>query len=41
MADVKEMELLIGEMRGGQVNDDVECATQLRVRAGDEVQDAP
>ena len=31
----------IGELRGDQVNGDVECAGQLRVRAGDEAQDLP
>ena len=41
MADVEELEMLIGELRGDQVNDDVECAGQLRVRAGDEAQDLP
>ena len=41
MADVEELELLIGELRGDQVDDAVECAKQLRVRAGDEAQDIP
>ena len=41
MVDVEELEMLIGELRGDQVNDDVECAGQLRVRAGDEAQDVP
>eukprot|EP00614_Pseudopedinella_elastica_P002255 CAMPEP_0172588044 /NCGR_PEP_ID=MMETSP1068-20121228/7006_1 /TAXON_ID=35684 /ORGANISM="Pseudopedinella elastica, Strain CCMP716" /LENGTH=37 /DNA_ID= /DNA_START= /DNA_END= /DNA_ORIENTATION= len=36
MSDVEELEMLIGELRGDQVSDDVECAGQLRVRAGDE-----
>ena len=36
MADVEEMGVLFGEMRGDQVGDDEECAGQLRVRAGDE-----
>ena len=29
------------ELRGGQINGDVECAGQLRARAGDEAQDVP
>ena len=41
MVDVEELGMLIGELRGDQVNDDVECAGQLRVRAGDEAQDVP
>ena len=41
MADVEEPEMLIGELRGDEVNDDVERAGQLRVRAGDEAQDIP
>ena len=41
MVDVEELEMLIGELRGDQVNDDVECAGQLRVRAGDKGQDLP
>ena len=41
MADVEELEMPIGELRGDQVNDDVECAGQLRVRAGDEAQGLP
>ena len=36
MVDVEELEMLIGQLRGDQVYDDVECAGQLRVRAGDE-----
>ena len=39
MVDVEELEMLIGELRGDQVGDDVECAGQLRVRAGEEAQD--
>ena len=39
MADVGELEVLIGELRGDKVNGDVECAGQLRVRAGDKAQD--
>eukprot|EP00614_Pseudopedinella_elastica_P014930 CAMPEP_0172581556 /NCGR_PEP_ID=MMETSP1068-20121228/792_1 /TAXON_ID=35684 /ORGANISM="Pseudopedinella elastica, Strain CCMP716" /LENGTH=78 /DNA_ID=CAMNT_0013374579 /DNA_START=1 /DNA_END=237 /DNA_ORIENTATION=- len=41
VVDVEELEMPIGELRGDQVNDDVECAGQLRVRAGDEAQDVP
>ena len=41
MLDVEELGMLIGELRGDRVNDDVECAGQLRVRAGDEAQDVP
>ena len=41
MVDVEEMEVLIGELRGDQVNDNAECVGQLRVRAGDEAQDVP
>ena len=41
VADVEELEVPIGEMRGDQVNDDVEYAGQLRVSAGDEAQDPP
>ena len=39
--DVEELEMPVGELRGDQVNDDVECAGQHRVRAGDEAQDFP
>ena len=41
MVDVEELEMLVGELRGDQVNDDMECAGQLRVRAGEEAQDLP
>jgi hypothetical protein len=41
MVDVEELGMPIGELRGDQVNDDVECAGHLRVRAGDEAQDLP
>ena len=41
MADVEELWTLIGKIRDDQVNDDVECAGKLRVRAGDEAQDVP
>ena len=41
VVDVEELEMPIGELRGDQVDDDVECARQLRVRAGDEAQDIP
>ena len=33
-----ELEMPIGELRGDQVDEYVECAGQLRVRAGDEAQ---
>ena len=39
MADVEELEMPIGELRGDQVNEDAEYAGQLCVRAGDEAQD--
>ena len=39
VVDVEELEVLIGELRDDQIGDDVECAGQLRVRAGDEAQD--
>ena len=41
MVDVGELEMPIGELRGDQVNDDVECAGQLCVRADDEAQGVP
>ena len=41
IADVEELEMLTGELRGDQVNNDAECAGRLRVRAGDEAQNAP
>ena len=41
VADVEELEMPIGELRGDQVDDDVKCAGQLSVRAGDEGQDFP
>ena len=41
MVDVEELEMPIGEFRGDQVNGDVECAGQLRVRAGYEAQGVP
>ena len=37
--DVEELAIPICELRGDQVGDDVECAGQLRIRAGDEAQD--
>ena len=37
--DVEELEIPIGELRGDRVGDDVECARQLRVHAGDGAQD--
>ena len=39
VVDVEELVMLIGELKSDQVNDDVECARQLRVRAGDEAQE--
>ena len=41
VVDFDELEMPIGELRGNQVGDDVECAEELRVRAGDEAQDLP
>ena len=41
MVDVEELEMPIGELRGDQVDDDVECAGQLCARAGDEAQGLP
>ena len=41
VVDVGELEMPIGELRGDQVDGVVECARQLRVRAGDEAQDMP
>ena len=41
VVDVEELEMPIGEFRGDQVDDDVECAGKLRVRAGDEAQGLP
>ena len=41
VVDVKEMEMLIGELRGAKDDDDVECAGQPRVRAGNEGQVLP
>ena len=41
MVNVEELEIPIGEFRGDQVGDDLKCTGQLRVRAGDEVQDLP
>ena len=38
---VEELEVLIGELGGNQVGDDVGCARQLRVRTGDEAQGLP
>ena len=39
VVDVEELVMIFGELRGDQVNDVVECTGQLRVRAGEEVQD--
>ena len=41
VVDVEELEMPIGELRGDQVGDYVECAGQLRACAGDEAQDLP
>ena len=41
VVDVEELEMPIGELRGDQVDDDVECAGQLPLRAGDGAQDLP
>ena len=41
MVDVEGQEMPIGELRGDQVNDDVECDGRLRVLAGDVAQDLP
>ena len=41
VVDVEELEVIIGKLRGDQVGDDVECAGQLRARAGDTAQDLP
>ena len=39
MVDVEELEMPIGEMRGYQVDDNMECVGQLCAGAGDEAQD--
>ena len=39
--DVEELGVLIGELRGGQVEDFVECAGHLPVHAYDEARDLP
>ena len=36
VVNVEQLKMPIGELRGDQVDGDVECAGQLRVRAGDE-----
>ena len=41
VVDVEELEMPIGNMRGDQVYDDLDCAGQPRVRAGEEAQDLP
>ena len=41
VADVGELEMLIGELRCDQVDNDVEFAGQLRACAGDEGQGLP
>ena len=41
MVNVGELGMLIGELRGDRVGDDVECARQLRARAGDKAQHLP
>ena len=38
---MSKLAMLVGELRGDQVGDDVECAGQLRIRAGDEAQGFP
>ena len=38
MVDVEELEMPIGELRGVQIGDGVECAEKFRERAGDETQ---
>ena len=38
VVDLEGPQMPIGELRGDQVDDDVECAEQPRVRAGDEAQ---
>ena len=37
VVDVEELDNLIGELRGDQVGDDVECAGLIRIRVGDEL----
>ena len=39
--DVEKMKVLISELRGDQVSDDMEYAGQLRVRSGDYANDLP
>ena len=41
VVDVEELEMPIGELRGDHINDDVEGAGQLCVRAGDEARTFP
>ena len=41
VVDVEELKMLIGELRGDHVDDDVKCAGKLRVRASDEAHDLP
>ena len=41
VVDVEELNLFIGELRGDQVGDDMECAGRLRVRAGEKAHDLP
>ena len=41
VADVEELNMLIGELIGHQVGDDLECAGRLRVRAGHEAHGLP
>ena len=41
VVDAEELELLIGELGGGQSGDEVKYAGQLRVRAGDEAHELP
>ena len=41
VVDVEKLGMLIGELRGEHVADDVECDGQLRARAGDEARGLP
>ena len=41
VVDIEELGVLIGELRGDQAGDDVECAEHLRVHAGDEAHYLP
>ena len=39
--DVEERKIFIGELRGGQVDENVECNGRLRISAGDEGRGLP